>query len=352
MTAPESRNPATPVVMRAARLHPGESRLRIEDVPVPVPAGDQVLIRVAGAGVCHSDVHIADGMYRDQMRLPVTMGHEIAGFVEAVGSNTDLVVGDPVVVMVGWGCGHCEWCVSGHEQLCDHGHEAGATVDGGFAEFVLVPHRRHLVHLGDLDPTLATPFGCAALCSYAAVKRVQPFLSGAATLVVIGIGGLGQYGVQFARRLSGATIVAVDLDPRRVDLARELGADHGVVMSPEAPEAILALGSGRGAHAVIDFVGTDETLALATEVVGRRGVVALLGLAGGSVPFRFAALAPEAVLTTVVAGTVRDLQEVVELARGGLVGSTRTYALESVNDAIDDLREGRVEGRAVVLPSF
>ena len=350
MNAPEGGRPVTPSVMRAARLHPGESALRIEDVPVPEPTGDQVLIRVAGAGVCRSDVHIADGMYRDQMKLPVTMGHEIAGFVEAVGPDADLAVGEPVVVMVGWGCGSCEWCVTGHEQLCAEGDEAGATVDGGFAEFVLVPHRRHVVQLGDLDPILATPFGCAALCAYAAVRRTQPFLHGAATLVVIGVGGLGQYAVQFARRLSGATIVAVDLDPGRLDVAHELGADHRVVMSADAREAILALAADRGAHAVIDFVGTDETLGLAMQVVRPRGVVALLGLAGGSVPFRFSGLAPEAVLTTVVAGTLRDLQEVVEIARGGLVGSIQRYPLENVNDAIGDLREGRVEGRAVLVP--
>src|SRR2546426_12834423 len=108
--------------MRAARLHEGESRLRLDDVPVPKPSGDQVLVRVAGAGVCHSDLHVLDGLFDDLMRRPVTMGHEIAGWVERVGPETrDLEVGEPVAVMVGWGCGYCEWCVSGHEQLCPRG---------------------------------------------------------------------------------------------------------------------------------------------------------------------------------------------------------------------------------------
>jgi propanol-preferring alcohol dehydrogenase len=280
------------------------------------------------------------------------MGHEIAGRVEALGPDArDLEPGEPVVVMVGWGCGHCEWCVSGHEQLCPRGDEAGATLDGGFAELVLVPHRRHVVRLGDLDPLAATPFGCAALCSYAAVKRVHPYLPGGSSCVVIGAGGLGQYGIQFVRALTGAAVICVDARPEKLALARELGADHGVLADDAAADRIFELTGGRGAEAVIDFVGTDDSLALASRVVGRRGLVALLGLAGGRVPFGFDDLAPEASLTTVVAGTIADLQEVVRLAQAGrLTGRLQTYPLERINDALDDLRAGRIEGRAAVTP--
>ena len=183
--------------MLAARLHPGASQLVIEDVPVPEPTGDAVLVRVAGAGVCRSDLHVLDGRFEELVRRPVTMGHEIAGRVAALGpSAAGVEIGEPVAVMVGWGCGFCRWCVSGHEQLCAEGREAGSTADGGFAEYVLVPHRRHLVPLGDLDCLEATPLGCAALSAYAAVKRVRPHLDGAATLVIIGAGGLGQFAVQ------------------------------------------------------------------------------------------------------------------------------------------------------------
>ncbi len=338
--------------MRAARLHRGERRLRLEDVPVPGPSGDQVLVRVTGAGICHSDLHVLDGMFAELMRLPVTMGHEIAGRVEALGPDArDLEPGEPVVVMVGWGCGHCEWCVSGHEQLCPQGDEAGATVDGGFAELVLVPHRRHVVSLGELDPLTATPFGCAALCSYAAVKRVQPYLPGGSSCVVIGAGGLGQYAIQFVRALTGATTIAVDARGEKLELARELGAGHGVLAGESAAAEVLELTHGRGAGAVIDFVGSDDSLALASRVVGRRGLVALLGLAGGQVPFSFSSLAPEASLTPVVAGTIADLQEVVRIAQAGLLtGRLETYPLERINDALDDLRAGRIEGRAAVIP--
>jgi propanol-preferring alcohol dehydrogenase len=337
--------------MRAARLHPGETLLRLEEVPVPDPCGDEVLVRVAGAGVCRSDLHVRGGRFEELVSRPVTMGHEIAGRVAAVGEAVaGIEVGDPVAVMVGWGCGFCRWCVSGHEQLCPDGREAGSTADGGFAEYVLVPHRRHVVPLGDLDPVEATPLGCAGISAYAAVRRVRPHLDGAATAVVIGAGGLGAYAIQVARALTGAAVVVVDADGRALERALELGAGHALPAGPDAADGIRA--SCKGAEAVIDFVGTDDSLALAADVVAPRGIVALLGLAGGTLPFGFFRLAPEATLTTVVAGTVRDLQEVVALAQAGLLRSSiQTYPLDAVNEALDDLRDGRVAGRAVVVPN-
>ena len=338
--------------MQAARLYKGEKKLRLEDVPVPEPSGDQVLVRVAGTGICHSDLHVLDGAFDDFMRFPVTPGHEIAGRVESMGPEAQgLEVGESVVVVVGWGCGHCEWCVSGHEQICSAGDEAGATVDGGFAEFVLVPHRRHVISVGSMDLMEATPLGCAALCSYAAVKRVRSHLSGGSAVVVIGAGGLGQYGIQFARLLTGATIIVVDAREDQLERARELGADCGVKAGDNAADEVRELTGGRGADAVIDFVGTDDTLALACKVVAQRGIVALLGLLGGSVPFGFFSMAPEASLTTVVASSVLDLQEVVRLGQQGKIASrVKTYPLSAINDALDDLRAGRVQGRAAVIP--
>jgi propanol-preferring alcohol dehydrogenase len=328
--------------MRAARLHEGH-RLRIESVPVPELAGDQVLVRVAGAGVCRSDLHVLDGMLDEYLELPVTMGHEIAGRVAGTGPDvSDLAQGQAVVVMVGWGCGHCRWCVSGHEQLCPQGVEAGSTADGGFAEFVLVPHRRHVVPLRSLDPVAATPLGCAALSAYAAVKRVRPHLAGAARALVIGAGGLGHYAIQLLG-LYGAEVLAVDPRPERRERALALGAARA--LEPEAAEGLADV------DAVLDFVGTDESLALAVRSVGRRGIVALLGLAGGSTPFGFYATAPEATLTTVWAGTIADLHEVVELAEAGRISAeVRTYPLESVDEALDDLRAGRIPDRAALVP--
>lgn len=338
--------------MLAARLHPGESTLRLEQVALPEPTGTQVLVEVIACGVCRSDVHILDGQFRDAMRLPVTMGHEIVGRPIAAGPAAgDVPLGEPVAVMVGWGCGRCRTCVSGHEQLCPSGDEAGATVDGGFAEAVLVPHRRHLIPLGGLDPLQATPLGCAALSAYAAVRRVAPSVAPGDALVVVGIGGLGGFAVQLAAATTGARVLAVDAAPERLARAAELGAAAGVLADDDAAARIRELTDGEGAAAVIDLVGSDASLRLAAAAVGRRGVVALLGLAGGTLPFSFEALAPEASLTTVVAGTVADLHEVVRLARQGAISTPVTpYPLAEVDRALADLAAGAVAGRAVVVP--
>ena len=253
--------------------------------------------------------------------------------------------------MVGWGCGSCEWCIIGHEQICPTGHEAGSTREGGFAEYVLVPSPRHLVPLGDLDPVESAPLGDAGISSYAAVMRVRPYLPGGATLMIIGVGGLGQMAVQIAREITGARIVAVDRREAQLARARELGAAETVLADANAGERTKELTDGTGAHAVLDFVGTDESLALAVQAVRQRGIVALLGLAGGKVPFGFYTQAPEAVLTTVFAGTRADLDGAVALARAGRIHTHVTrYPLEDVNRALDDLRAGRVTGRAVLTP--
>lgn len=339
--------------MRAARLLPGAQGIRVVDVPVPEPFGTAVRVRVVASGVCRSDVHTVDGLFDHLVRRPVTLGHEVSGVVDAVGPEArGLEVGTPVVVMVGWGCGSCEWCRAGLEQICPDGDEAGSTRDGGFAEFMLVPHPRYLVPLGGIDPLVATPFGCAALSALAAVKRVLPHLGVGSSVAVLGTGGLGTYAVHYAARLSRARVLAVDQRPTALDGALRAGADDGVVAGPAALAALLAVTGGRGCDAVLDFVGSDDSLALAAGLVARRGIVALLGLAGGRLSFGFEALAPEASLTTVVAGTAADLREVVELASSHpLPVPQAAFPLEDVEQAIDELRAGRIQGRAVLVPT-
>ncbi len=338
--------------MRAVRFYPDEQQVRLEQVDLREPRGDEVLVRVAGAGVCRSDLHIVDGEFPGFVSKPVTLGHEVAGVVEAMGPDVSgLRAGDGVAVMVGWGCGHCEWCVSGHEQLCPDGDEAGATCDGGFAELMLVPHRRHVVPLGELEPLAASPFGCAALSAYGAVKRVAPSVGAGHLAAVMGIGGLGEFALQLLGHLTGASIVAIDPRERARTRATELGAALAVEPA-EAREAVEEASGGRGASAVIDFVGSDDTLALGASLVARRGVMALLGLAQGTLPFGFWTLAPEASLTTVLAGSVADLQDVVRLAHEGVVTSrVQPYPLEDAERAMSELRSGSVEGRAVLVPS-
>jgi alcohol dehydrogenase, propanol-preferring len=339
--------------VRAVRLLPGESGLQLVDLPVPEPRAREVLVGVTAAGVCRSDVHAVDGVFEHLIRRPVTLGHEVSGVVHAVGDRVaDVAVGTSVVVMVGWGCGRCEWCRSGHEQLCPEGDEAGSTRDGGFAEFMLVPDERYVVPLEDIDPQIATPFGCAALSALAAVKRVLPHLTPHGSLAVLGSGGLGTYAVHYATRLSSARVVAVDTRASALERARAAGADATVLHGPETPASLMDATAGRGFDAVLDFVGSDESLAVAAGAVARRGVIALLGLAGGHVSMGFDTLAPEASITTVVAGTLADLHEVVHLARTSVLDvPLRMFPLEDAAAAVSELRGGRVDGRAVLVPS-
>jgi len=341
--------------MRAARLYPGERRLRLEDVPVPEPTGGQILLRVAGTGVCHSDLHLLDDPVGSEfLHLPVTLGHEIAGWVHDAGSEVSgIEIGEPVVVLCVCGCGRCEWCSAGHHELCERATIAGAMTDGGFAEYVLVPRRDRLVSLGALDPVEAAPLADAALTPYRALQRIRDRLSGDSTVVVIGIGGLGEYAVQLAQIVADARVIAVDVREDRLDRAAELGADHCVASGLEAAAEILGYTGSKGAEAVIDLVGTDESLGLSAAVVGRRGTIVLVGAGGGSIPLGFRTLAPEASFTTLLSGgTARYLAEVVELAQAGRIrGQVSTYPLEAVNEALEDLRAGGVEGRAVVTPN-
>lgn len=342
--------------MKAARLYEYGQPLRIVDVAIPEPEADEVLIRVAGAGICRSDLYVIDGDLPEYVSLPVTMGHEIAGWVERADPRAHTPqAGTAVAVMVGWGCGSCQWCITGHEQICPNGHEAGSTQDGGFADYVLVPNPRHLVPLGDLDPVRAAPLGDAGISSYAAVMRVREYLVGGATIVIIGVGGLGQMAIQIAREITGARIIAVDQRRDQLDRAAGLGAAQTILAAADnvadTVAEIRSATSGEGAHAVLDFVGTDESLTLATQTVRQRGIIAMLGLAGGHVSFGFYSQAPEAVLTTVFAGTRSDLDGVVALAREQRIETlVTTYPLADVNRALDDLRAGRIEGRAVITP--
>lgn len=337
--------------MRAARLLPGATALTLTELPDPEPHGSAVRVQVLGAGVCRSDLHVLDGAFAEVVQRPVTPGHEIAGVVDAVPPGSPLEVGTPVVVMAGWGCGRCRTCAAGHEQLCPDGREAGSSADGGFAEYLLVPHARHLVPLGDLDPYAATPLGCAALSAYAALRRVQPQVAAGGWLLVIGAGALGLCAVHYAKTLTGARVVVVDRSAASLARARDCGADHTLTAGPDAAAEVLSLSEGQGCAAVLDFVGSDDSLGLAAATVAARGAVGLLGLAAGTLPYGFGTLAPEATLTTIVAGTLADLHDVVRLAHSDdLPLPLVRYALPQINEAVADLRAGRVPGRGVVVP--
>jgi propanol-preferring alcohol dehydrogenase len=344
--------------MRAVRLHAPGADLLLEDVPLPQPEGTEVRVRVAGAGVCHTDLHIVDGT-QPRVELPRTLGHEVAGWIDQVGPNASgplrrsrLHIGDPVVVYGGWGCGECVQCRSGDEQRCEFSTAPGFQADGGYAEVMLVPHPRHLVALKDLDPTDAAPLADAAITPLRAIRRAAPWLAAGSRVLVIGAGALGQFALQLLRLVppdGRELIVAVrELDPARLERSAELGADVGLLaVEPE----LTIEGLGGRPDVVLDFVGTDGTLAHAAEIVAPGGVVLLVGEAGGRLDFGMERPTIEAWLTTVAWGAPQDLRDAVRLARRGrLRWSVDRMPLAEAPEAHRRLRHGEVEGRIVLVP--
>ncbi|HLY36094.1 MAG TPA: alcohol dehydrogenase catalytic domain-containing protein [Candidatus Limnocylindria bacterium] len=339
--------------MRAARLHAAGEPLRIETVPLPEPKGTQVRVRVAGCGVCHTDLHIARGEVT-RVELPLTLGHEVGGWIDTAGSEaTDaldqvgLASGDAVLVFGGWGCGACTDCLAGEEQRCPTGRSPGFQLDGGYAEALLVQHPRHLVALGDLDPVRAAPLADAGVTPYRAVRRAEPWFEPGARVAVIGAGGLGQFAIQYLRGRPNLRMVVAEPNPERSVLALKLGAD-AVIAAAEPGSVRDALG---GAPDVIfDFVGSAATLAQASAAVASDGLVMLVGEAGGRLAFGFNAQ-PETWLTTTVWGSLADLRAVVELAsRGAIDWSVETMPLPDAQRALDRLAGGTVAGRLVLVP--
>jgi propanol-preferring alcohol dehydrogenase len=340
--------------MLAVRTHRAGEPLRLENMPVPEPAGTEVRIRVAGCGVCHTDLHLAR---TDRVRVtrPVTLGHEIAGWVDAVGpeagrglARARVHAGDAVIVFGGWGCGACRECSAGEEQRCLEGASPGFQLDGGYAEYVLGRHARHLVPLRDLDPVEAAPLADAGVTPYRAVLRAGPWLNAGARVLLIGMGGLGQFAIQYLRRVRGLTIAVRELDPDKLVIAEELGADLGVL---GGDESLVNLGLGGHADVVFDFVGTDDTLDYAARNVEPGGLVCLVGEAGGRLAFGMERPPIESYLTAAAWGSLDDLRQVVRLAsRGRLRWNVERMPLRKARSAHDRLLAGKVRGRIVLVP--
>jgi propanol-preferring alcohol dehydrogenase len=288
---------------------------------------------------------------------PFTLGHEAAGWVEAVGPGvTGLERGEPVLVYGSWGCGRCKPCRMGSENLCERALElgyygGGLGSDGSMAHYLRVPSARLLVPLGSLDPRDWAPLADAALSPYHAIKRALPTLVPGTTAVVIGAGGLGQMAVQLLRVLSPARVIAVDTSEAKLARAKELGADEGVPSNDRAMERIRELTRGQGAELVLDLVGTDATLKLAAGVVRARGQLMVLGLGGGVLPFQFLALPLEVQVMAPFWGTLPEMMEVIELAQQGKLRMTvERFSLEQIPEAYQRMREGTLKGRAIITP--
>jgi propanol-preferring alcohol dehydrogenase len=283
--------------------------------------------------------------------LPITLGHENAGTVAQIGAGVEgLTVGDAVAVYGAWGCGACHVCRRGEEQQCDVRRWVGAGCDGGYAEYLRVPAARHLLPLAGLDPVQAAPLTDAGATPYRAIRRCLSVLEPGTALAVIGVGGLGHMAVQIAKAITPGTVVmAVDVVDERLQFAVELGADEVIDGRGDAAGEIMRRSDGAGARAVIDLVGSDETLRLADAVVGPGGMIVLVGGAGGGLQYRWHF--GEAAITSTTWGSPSDLAAVLRLAALGRVRArVEHFPLEAINDVLARLERGEILGRAVVTP--
>jgi len=338
--------------MKAARLYEYGKPLQIEDVPVPEVKGCEVLLRIAGSYVCSSDLDLISGV-TPVARLPLTLGHNSAGYIEQVGPDVpDLKKGDPVAVFGGWGCGLCRFCQQGEEQLCSLTTWVGFGVDGGYAQYLRIPAHRHLIKLNKLDPVEAAPLIDAGLTPYRAIKKILPYLYPGSAAVILGVGNLGNFALQIMKAIApGIRVIAVEVTDDRLQLGSELGADHVVDGRGEAANEIRKLTGEEGAQAIIDTVGSDGTLKTTAATVGRKGIIMLVGLAGGTLPYSFLGLPSECVVTSSVWGSYTELEETLALAAAGKVlVRIQRFPLEEINDVFHLLEKGQVKGQAVITP--
>lgn len=346
--------------MKAFQLQKWLQPAELVDVPIPDPGPGEVLIRIGGAGVCHSDLHVMYHWSPDtrpeiaDWNLPFTLGHENAGWVEG-GDPNDLEKGAPVVVQALWNCGVCRACRLGDTNSCEasrekRGRSGGLGRDGGFAEYMVAPSHC-LLPLKELEPWKAAALTDAGLSSYHAVKRCLPVLSPDVAVAVIGIGGLGQMAIQFLRELSGAKLIAVDQDEKALARASELGADICLLSDDSTAGEIQAATAGTGAMAVIDFVGVDATMVMAARSARKHGRIVVVGLGGGTFPLRFGALPFGCSMVTTMGGTTPELAEVIALAESGRIQpQLEKYKLEQAAEIYDKLKNGQISGRAILVP--
>ena len=344
--------------MLAYRLLKAQTQPEFQEVPEPHAGPGQVVVKVAGSGLCHTDFTVIsrEQSYWKEDPPPFTLGHEIAGWVEELGSGVKgFAHGEAVAVNPSWAsCGRCHMCRSGEENFCLYQkaiRAPGVGYDGGHAPYVLVPEARFLIPIRDLDPIEAAPLTDAGITTYSAIKPALPEIFPGSTAVVIGVGGLGLYAVQFLRQLTSARVVAVDSTEARLKLAREYGADDVVTSGPDAAKQIRELSRGIGAVFILDCVGVDATLATAVAALSWRGRLAMVGAGGGKIPFDFFKEPPGAQLVTSLNGGSIALMEVVEMAALGRIKSlVDRYPLSAVKHAYDDFAQGHLVGRAVVVP--
>ena len=331
----------------------------------PSPGEAEVVLAVGSCGVCHSDVHLADGYFdlgngnriglAGSVAPPRTLGHEIAGTVVAIGSAVrGVAVGDRRVVYPWIGCGRCAMCVAGDEHLCAQSRAIGVNVDGGFADHVVVPDAKYLFEYGPLSEEQACTYACSGLTAFSALKKVAGcFAGGDGRLLIIGAGGVGLSGIRMAARLGLPAPIVAEVDPAKWDIAREAGAAE--VIDPKADGAGRALmkATGGGVAAAIDFVGAGETFAFGFGALRKGATLVSVGLFGGATSISPAMISLKAVrLIGSYVGSPAEMGELMAMARGASLPELpiAPVPLAAASATLDALKEGRIRGRAILKP--
>lgn len=333
--------------MKAYRLFEWGKPPRLVDVPLPEPGPGEVRIKVAGNGICQSDLHVIHEWKacpsHYNIELPWTLGHEVGGWIDKAGSGVrGFEAGQPVLVTL-VGCGHCRYCAAGWNNYClNKGPQVGIGLDGGLAEYTIAPAAA-LVPIS-MDPVEAAPLTDAGLSSYHALKRVLPLLTGGSRVGVIGVGGLGHIALQILAKITPAHITAFARSEKSRRHALELGADEAL---PSEKESVGSLTF----DAVLDFVGSAQTMELAVHMIKPLGHIVVAGRGKGRFAFHPLSQPYGTFISTTFGGSKLELLELIGMMEKGLVKPSITrFRLDEVEIALDKLARGEIKGRAVIVP--
>jgi len=349
--------------LKAAQIVEPDKPLELNQIEISEPTGTQVLVKVVSTGVCHSDLHLWEGGYdtgdgfmkvTDRgVKFPVTPGHEVVGKVEKIGESVKGVqIGDIVLIYPWIGCGKCITCENGDTNLCETPKSLGVFQDGGYAEQVIVPDYKFLASIGDLNPDSASSLACSGLTAYTAIKKA--LVNNPESILIVGAGGLGLMGVQLASHMAKCKVICADLDDKKLDTAKELGATHVVnTKESDAAQKIMSICNEKGVDSIVDFVNAPPTVKLDLSIIRKRGNIILVGLFGGSVDLPLVSVPLKAItIQGAYTGNYKDMIELLELAKAGVVNPivSKHYKLDDANAALEDLKNRKIIGRAVINP--
>jgi propanol-preferring alcohol dehydrogenase len=351
--------------MKAARIVNVNEPLQVQELQTPKPKDSQILVKVQSSGVCHSDVHVWEGYYEGiggqqlkttdrGVKYPLTPGHEIAGIVDSLGEQVEGFIKNEKVLVYPWiGEGMCPACRVGEENLCDKPRSLGIYNDGGYAEYVLVPNYKYLVKIGDdMDTDTSAPLSCAGLTAYGAVKNAN--LKPDDNVVIVGTGGLGLMAIQLAKAVTASRIIAMDIDDKKLEVAKREGADIIVNSKKEDPvKAVMELTDKLGADAVVDFVNASKTVETDMQFLRRRAKLVLVGLFGGELKLSLVTMPTRAYkIIGSYTGSLEDMVELVSLAKRGVIKPvvSNRFKLDQAGEALKMLKDGKIVGRGVINP--